>query len=49
MPYTANGTELGVQEWRNALFLGYIFNPTDLPPNFGGFSDALFISRALDH
>ena len=31
--YTVNGTELGDQEWRDALFLCYGIDPPDLPPH----------------
>ena len=30
-PSTVNGTELGAQEWRDALFLRYGLEPPDLP------------------
>ena len=30
-PSTVNGTELGAQEWRNALFLWYDLDPLDIP------------------
>ena len=28
---TVNGTDLGAQEWRDALFLRYVLDPPDLP------------------
>ena len=31
LPSTKNGTEIGVQEWRNPIFLRYDINPPDLP------------------
>ena len=31
LPSTVNGTELGAQEWRDALFLQYGLEPPDLP------------------
>ena len=30
-PITVNGTEVGVQEWQNVLFLMYGLDPPDLP------------------
>ena len=36
MPSTVNGTELGAQEWREALFLRYWLEPPDLPTHYDG-------------
>ena len=35
-PSTVNGTELGAQEWRDALFLWYGLEPPDLPTHCDG-------------
>ena len=36
LPSTVNGTELGAQEWRDALFLRYGLDPPDLPKYCNG-------------
>ena len=45
---TVNGTELGDQEWRDALFLRYGLEPPDLPTYCNGFRAKFSISHALD-
>ena len=45
---TINGTELGPQEWRDALFLRYGLEPTDLPTYCDGCQAKFSISHALD-
>ena len=45
---TVNGTELGTQEWRDALLLRYGLDPPDLPTHFDGFQAKFSISHALD-
>ena len=47
-PSKVNGTELGEQEWRNALFLRYGLNPLDLPTHCDGCQAKFSISHALD-
>ena len=47
-PSTVNGTDMGDQEWRNALFLRYRLEPPDLPTHFDGFQAKFLISNALD-
>ena len=47
-PSTVNGTELGAQEWRDALFLRYGLEPQDLPTYCDGFQARFSISHALD-
>ena len=48
LPSTVNGTELGAQEWCNALILRYGLDPPDLP-KYCDRCQALFsISHALD-
>ena len=47
-PSTVNGTELGSQECRNALFLRYGLKPPDLPTHCDGFQTKLSISHALE-
>ena len=42
-PSTLNGTELGAQEWRDALFLRYGLEPPDLPIYCDGYQ-AKFLS-----
>ena len=46
--YTVNGTELGAQEWRDALFLRYSLDPPDLPKYCDGCNAKLTIFRDLD-
>ena len=48
LPSTVNGTELGVQEWRDALFLRYGLEPLDLPSNCDVCDAKFSISHALD-
>ena len=48
LPYTVNGTELGAQEWCNALFLRYGLEPPDLPKYCDGCQSRFSISHALD-
>ena len=45
---TVNGTELGAQEWRDALFLWYGLDPPDLPAYCDGCQAKFSISHALD-
>ena len=45
---TVNGTELGAQEWCDALFLRYGLEPPDLPTNCDGCEARFTISQALD-
>ena len=47
-PLTANGTELGEQEWRDSLFLRYGIEPPYPPSHYDGFGAALTICQALD-
>ena len=47
-PSKVNGTELGGQEWRNALFLRYGLEPLDLPTYCDGCQAKFSISHALD-
>ena len=46
-PSTINGTELGSQEWRHALFLWYGLDPPDLPTHFDGYQAKFLISHSL--
>ena len=48
LPSTVNGTELGSQEWRDALFLRYGLEPPDLPSYCDGCNAKFTISHALD-
>ena len=48
LPSTVNGTELGAQEWRDALFLRYGLDPPDLPKYCDGCEAWFTISHALD-
>ena len=48
LPSTVNGTELGGQEWRDALFLRYGLEPPDLPKYCDGCEARFSISHALD-
>ena len=47
-PSTVNRTELGAQEWRDALFLWYSLKPPDLPTHCDGCQSNFSISHALD-
>ena len=47
-PSTVKGTELGAQEWCNALFLWYGLEPSDLPTYCDGCQAKFSISHALD-
>ena len=49
LPSTVNGTELGDQELRDALFLRYGLEPPDLPKYCDGCQAKLSISQALDY
>ena len=46
-PSTVNWTELGAQEWRDALFLQYGLDPPDLPTHCDGCQAKFSISHAL--
>ena len=48
LPSTFNGTELGPQEWRDALFMRYGLDPPDLPKYCNGCEARFSISHALD-
>ena len=48
-PSTVNGMELGAQEWRYALFLGYGLDLPDLPKFCEGWNSTFFIWYALDY
>ena len=48
LPSTVNGTELGAQEWRDALFLRYVLDPPDLPKYCDGCQARFLINHALD-
>ena len=45
---TVYGTEMGVQEWRDTLFLRYGLEPPDLPTHYIGCQAKFSISHALD-
>ena len=45
---TVNGTELGYQEWQDALFLRYGMDPPDLLTYCDGCEARFTISHALD-
>ena len=47
-PSTVNRTELGVQKWRDYLFLKNGINPPDLPPHCDGGGEAFSICHNLD-
>ena len=47
-PSTVNGTDLGGQEWRDALFLGDGIDPPDLPTYCYGCQAKFSISHSLD-
>ena len=46
LPSTVNGKELGSQEWRDALFLRYGLEPSDLPKYSDGCEALFTISHA---
>ena len=48
LPSTVNGTEMGAQEWRDALFLKYGWEPRDLLTYFDRCEARFTISHALD-
>ena len=45
---TFNGTELGAQEWRDALFMSYGLELPDLPKLYDGCNAAFSICHALN-
>ena len=47
-PSTVNGTELGVQEWQEALFLRYVLDSPDLPHYCEGCNATFSICHTLD-
>ena len=47
-PSTVNGTDLGAQEWRDALFLRYGLEPPDLPKYCDVCNAKFTIYHALD-
>ena len=47
-PSTVNGTDLGAQEWRDALFMRYGLDTPDLPTYCDGCQAKFSISHALD-
>ena len=47
-PSTVNGMKMGVQEWRDALFLKYGLDPPDLPKFYNGCNATSSICHALD-
>ena len=48
LPSTINGNNLGPQEWRDALFLRYDIDLTDLPGLFDGCISKFTLGYALD-
>ena len=48
LPSTVNGTELGAQEWQEALFQRYGLEPPDLPKYCDGCEARFTISHTLD-
>ena len=48
LPSTVNGTDLGAQECRDALFLRYGLEPPDLPSHCDGCDAKFSISHSLD-
>ena len=48
LPSTVNGTDLGAQDWRDALFLRYGLDPPDLLTHYDGCEARFTISHALD-
>ena len=49
LPSTVNGTDLGDQEWRDALFLWYGLEPPDLTSHCDGCDAKFTMSHALDY
>ena len=47
-PSTVNGTEMGLQEWRNFLFLWYGLDPPDLSKYCDGYNTKFTIYHTLD-
>ena len=47
-PSKVNGTDLGAQEWRDALFLRYGLEHLDLPTHCDGCQAKFTISHTLD-
>ena len=45
---TINGAELGVQEWRDFLFLCYGIDTPNLPDHYNEYGAAFFICHSLD-
>ena len=43
LPYTVNGTELGDQKCRDALFLRYVIKPPDLPSHCDGCNAKFYV------
>ena len=48
LPSTANGTELGAQEWRDSLFMRYGIEPPNLPDHCNRCGAAFSICHTLD-
>ena len=48
LPSTANGMELGSQEWRDSLFLCYCIEPPDLPSHCESCGAEFSIYHAID-
>ena len=48
LPSTVNGTDMGAQEWSDALFLGYGMEPPDVPKYWDRCEARFTISHALD-
>ena len=48
LPFTVNGEELGAQEWRNDLFLGYAIESPDLLSRCNGCNTKFSICHYLD-
>ena len=48
-PCTVNGTDLGPQEWRDALILQYGLDPPDFPTHCDGCHAKFSISHTLDY
>ena len=49
LPSTVNGTELGVHEWRDTIFLRYSIDTPDLTYHCGGCNSALYICHGLEY
>ena len=47
-PSTVNGTDLGAQEWLDALFLRYGLDPPDLPKYYNGCNAKFTICHTLE-